>query len=163
MTPTNGHGVVVASCDLGRGLFATRDFREGEVIVRFTGPLITLEEAVKNGEANANALQIGPTDYIDPEPPGVFLNHSCEPNAGMLGKTMVRALRPIRAGEEIFFDYSTTMSEKLWTMRCECGASVCRGIIGDFHDLPEELQQRYLALEIVQPFIVEEWRARQSK
>jgi hypothetical protein len=72
------------------------------------------------------------------------------------------ALRPIARGEEILYDYSTTMSEQRWTMQCQCGAPSCRGIIADFHDLPAELQRRYLAMRIVQPFIVAEWRLLQG-
>lgn len=41
-------------------------------------------------------------------------------------------------------------------MRCRCGAPSCRGLIGDFHDLPRDLQQGYLALGVVQAFIVQE-------
>jgi hypothetical protein len=48
-------------------------------------------------------------------------------------------------------------------MRCICGTASCRGLIGDFHDLPMDLQQRYLKLGIVQPFIVDEWHVRQIK
>ena len=52
------------------------------------------------------------------------------------------------------------MSERRWTMRCECGRDVCRRIVGDFVDLPAELQWRYLQLGVVQSFIVlEHWSA----
>ena len=66
------------------------------------------------------------------------------------------ALRDIEAGEEIRFDYSTCMSERLWTMRCRCGEANCRGIVRDFHDLPAEIRRRYLAAGIVQRFILRE-------
>jgi uncharacterized protein len=150
--------IYVDKCPLGLGVFAARDFFEGELLFRFSGPIITLSQAVAKGEAEGNVLQIAPATYIDLEPPGVFANHGCEPNAGLRDLVSGFALRPIARGEEILYDYSTTMSEQKWTMRCHCGAPSCRGVIGDFHDLPDALQRRYLAMRIVQPFIVAEWR-----
>jgi len=155
--------IYVTRCELDRGLFAGRAFSEGEFVFRFTGPAIGFADALAKGEAESNPLQIGPNLYIDTEAPGVFTNHSCEPNVGIRDACEVYALHEIQRGEELRFDYSTTMSERHWTMRCLCGTPSCRGIIGDFHDLPEDLQLRYLAMGIVQPFIVEEWYARRTQ
>lgn len=33
-----------------------------------------------------------------------MLNHSCEPNCGMLGQTLIIAMRDIGPGEELCFD-----------------------------------------------------------
>ncbi len=158
MTPSGPEfgAIRVAECDLGHGVFAGRDFREGELLFQFTGPLISLAQAIEKGEAEGNVLQIGAMSYIDLEAPSVFVNHCCQPNAGVRDLVCAYALRPIGEGEQIFYDYSTTMSEQRWTMKCRCGAASCRGLIYDFHDLPAELQQRYLAMGIVQPFIVAE-------
>ena len=155
-TPTERDAVYVAECALGRGVFAGRDFQEGEFLFGFTGPVISLAQAINKGDAEGNVLQIGPRTYIDLEPPGVFANHSCEPNAGVRDLVSGYALRPIARGEEILYDYSTTMSEKRWSMQCRCRTPSCRDMIGDFHDLPSELQGRYLSMGIVQPFIVAE-------
>lgn len=157
--PTAGDSIYVAKCALGRGVFAARDFLAGELLFRFSGPVINLAQAVEKGDAEGNVLQIGARTYIDLEAPGVFANHSCEPNAGLRDLVSGYALRPIARGEEILYDYSTTMSEGRWTMQCRCGEPSCRGVIGDFHDLPSELQRRYLAMRIVQPFIVAEFRS----
>lgn len=148
--------VIIGECGLGRGLFAGRSFRPGELLFHFTGPEISLPQAIAKGDTEGNALQIGPTTYLDLEPPGVFANHSCRPNAGIRHHTAAHALRAIAPGEEICFDYSTTMSERRWTLRCRCGADSCRGLITDFHDLPPALQEHYLTLGIVQPFIIAE-------
>jgi hypothetical protein len=153
---TDEGAIYVGECALGRGVFAGRYFRKGELLFRFSGPVITLGEAIEKGETEGNVLQIGPSTYIDLESPGVFANHSCEPNAGVRDGVCGYALRHISQGEEILYDYSTTMSERRWTMHCKCGAPSCRGIVGDFHDLPLDLQHRYLAMGIVQPFIVGE-------
>ena len=55
--------------------------------------------------------------------------------------------------EEIFYDYSTTMDEDSWTLQCKCGSQNCRKIVKDFKFLPQELQKKYLELNIVQNFI----------
>ena len=160
--PTQNAAVYVKECALGHGVFAGRYFRKGELLFRFSGPIITLAAAIEKGEAEGNVLQIGPSTYIDLEPPGVFANHSCEPNAGVRDGVCGYALRHIAQDEEILYDYSTTISERRWTMRCKCGTPSCRGVIGDFHDLPLELQRRYLAMGIVQPFIVGELQSSDS-
>jgi hypothetical protein len=163
MTTNDLAYIYVAQCKLDQGLFAGRDFAEGELIFQFTGPVIDFSDTVAKGDKQSHPLQIGPTEYIDIAAPCVFINHSCEPNAGIRDTCDVYALREIRQDEEIQFDYSTTMSENSWTMQCLCGTPSCRGIIGDFHDLSENLQHRYLSMKIVQPFIVEEWHSRQVK
>ena len=100
------------------------------------------------------AIQIGPDRYLDTQPPGVFVNHSCEPNAGIRQNQNLVALRKIRQGQEIRYDYSTTMEEDSFAMRCLCGASTCRGWVRDFSTLPRPLRERYFAQGIVMDFIL---------
>jgi hypothetical protein len=150
--------VYIADCPLGKGLFATQDLRAGEEVFVCTGRIITLDSVLAKGAHAPNPIQITKTEYIDVEAPGVFINHSCDPNAGLVENRIVMALRDILRGEEVCFDYSTSMSEQLWTMQCLCGSPRCRGVIGDFHLLPVELQVHYLAVGIVQEFIREECR-----
>lgn len=151
-----GDKVYVAPSSFGTGIFAARNIGRGEVILTFSGPIITFEQAVAMGVNEANALQIDATYYMDLEPPGRYVNHSCAPNAGIKKHTQLVALRPIRRDEEIRYDYSTTMHEDHWTMPCQCRAVQCRGTVRDFRSLPARVQQRYLELGIVQPFIVAE-------
>lgn len=63
------------------------------------------------------ALTEGPADYI---------NHSCNPNAGMHGQIVVVALRDINAGEQICFDYAMTDGSDYDEFECACGAPNCR-------------------------------------
>jgi len=153
---TDAHpwAVYVADCDLGRGLFAGRDFAVGDEILRFSGPVISLCEAIAKGAEQANPLQVGPFEYIDLEPPGVFINHSCDPNAGIIADRVLVALRSISAGEEVRYNYSTTMWEGIWTMPCQCKSASCRGAVTDFPQLAADLRTRYLSLGVVQRFIV---------
>ena len=115
----------------------------------------TVEEAAA-ATFGEYTIQIGIDQYVDPYSPARYLNHSCAPNAGFVDEIRLIALRQILPGEEIRFDYSTTMLERYWELDCECGAGNCRKRIRDFDLLPLEVQTRYLRLGIVQNFIVEE-------
>ncbi len=141
--------VFVERCDVGLGLFAARSFRKGECMIVFEGPLVEGHE----GRLLSDAIQIGPEVYIDPVPPGKYVNHSCNPNAGLVNNVYLHALRDIPEGAEIRFDYSTSMGESFWTLECACNSPVCRGLVADFVQLPPELRAKYLELGIVQDFI----------
>jgi uncharacterized protein len=143
----------IEECDVGLGVFARRAIRRGENILVFGGPIIDFAETKRRGPWKCMPLQIGPNQYFDTRPPGIFVNHSCNPNAGIRNDRDLVALRDIRAGEEIRFDYSTTMDERSFTMRCLCGALDCRRIIADFSSLPEEVREHYLEAGIVMGFI----------
>jgi len=152
--------VEVGTDALGRGLFAAQSFRPGQPILVLTGPVLDRAEVLSLDGDRAFALRIGPDEYLDTMPPGRYANHSCDPNAGIMNDRKLIALRAIEMGEEIRFDYSTTMSEGHWTMECRCGQPTCRRVILDFHHLPPITQNRYLQLGIVQRFIVNEVRRR---
>jgi hypothetical protein len=71
------------------------------------------------------------------------INHSCEPNAGFLhGDPVLYALRDIAAGEEICWDYSTSISEAGWSLECCCGAAGCRGVARSWGELPAAHRER---------------------
>jgi SET domain-containing protein len=145
----------IQNCDVGRGLFAAEDIARGRKILTFSGPVLTLKEVRAKGAAAANALQIGIDRYLDLDEPGRFVNHSCKPNAGVVGDTSLVALQTIAMGEEIRFDYSTTVSDG-WSMECRCGTDECRGLVVAFQLLPPALQHRYAMLGLVQRFMVEQ-------
>ncbi|MDX8377717.1 MAG: SET domain-containing protein-lysine N-methyltransferase [Mariprofundales bacterium] len=155
--------IYVAKANIGSGLFAGRDFAKSEKILHFSGDIISLPEVIVKGDTQTNPLQIEDNEYIDLEAPGVFGNHSCDPNAGVSNDKILISLRPIKSGEEIVFDYSTTVLEDNWTMNCLCGSPKYRSIIGDFTDLPSSLQSIYLNLGIVQGFIVRHYTETQSR
>ena len=127
---------------------------KGEEILRFSGSLINLEEVIAKGARQCDPLQIGPALYLDIGPPGVLVNHSCVPNAGIRDDVRLIAIADIDSGEEIFYDYSTTMNEDHWTLACLCGSSSCRGRVGDFKYLPLHVRQRYLRFGVVQSYLL---------
>jgi hypothetical protein len=150
--------VEVRRSDLGHGVFATQPFQPGEPILILTGPSLNHAQVRALGADRVHALQVGPDEYLDMMPPGRYANHSCDPNAGILNDRFLIALRPIATGEEIRFDYSTTMSQDHRARECRCGEPLCRRVILAFHHLPLITQNRYLQLGIVQRFIADQVR-----
>jgi hypothetical protein len=145
--------VYIHDCDLGYGLFASRDLSKGELILTFEGPLISFLQTKTKGSWECMPLQIDHDLYIDTLPVGVFVNHSCSPNAGIKQDKDLVAITTIKRGEEIRFDYSTTMQEDSFTMKCRCGQIDCRGIVDDFDTLPFPKQLSYLREGVVMSFI----------
>ena len=70
------------------------------------------------------------------------MNHSCEPNGGLRGEAVLVAMRDIKEGEEITFDYATTECiDGEW--ECLCGTPACRGTIRGTDWKLLSLQERY--------------------
>jgi hypothetical protein len=117
--------------------------------MHYQGPLLRYEQTTPQ----TLALQIGPDLYIgESGHADDFVNHSCDPNAGMLiDGTDVRliAIREIPSGEQITFDYSTTMDEDDFEFDCLCGSQECRRRIRDFKHLSEGTKKRYGQLGVV--------------
>jgi uncharacterized protein len=157
-TGDNDGLLYIAECDLGRGVFANRTIRKGELILVFGGARIDFAETKRRGPRECMAIQVGPDQYIDTQPPGVFANHSCAPNAGIRNDRYLVALRDIPNGEEIRYDYSTTMDEKSFTMACRCGAPECRRVVTDFAELPAGVREYYLSRGLVMGFIARKMR-----
>ena len=146
----------------GTGVFAAYDISAGEEILTFSGPLVrTKDLPTPYGPRNDYFLQIGEDLFLGPSGDvDDYVNHSCAPNAGVVvagNSILLIATCHIRAGGEIFFDYSSTMDNSSWQMECACGSSLCRGMIGDFLDLSTELQEKYVRLGIVPEYILRKW------
>lgn len=140
------------------GNFATRDIRAGERITVLGGEQVDGAEITRRIEAGLegidDSVQLGDAWYLDLDEQSNTFNHSCDPNAGFRGEYELFALCDIREGEEICYDYSTTIiSQSGWTMECNCGAASCRRVIGDVRILPEEVLRRYVELDALPDFI----------
>ncbi len=103
----------VRSCPHGRGVFALRDFRDGDTVSVVVGGEFTAKPRSTDG----HALRIGDSLYWDEAPVDSpiywsnFLDHREEPNCrfvdfnpSMPGARLV-AVTKIRKGEEMFLDY----------------------------------------------------------
>lgn len=142
----------------GNGAFAIRMIPKGETVCFLTGESCNLDEMIRRVneglESPADPLQVDLEEYLDlDELPRTF-NHSCSPNAFVRGRNELTAMCDIGAGEEIVFDYSTTMNDnerkiadagrELWTCECACGSDRCRGTIDQFRTLPEASRTFYV-------------------
>ncbi len=140
-------------CRFGRGLFATRNISKGETILHFTGSIITQDDVDQRSDKDAaNALQIEEDLYMDLKEPGVLVNHSCNPNAGIKEDKFLIAIKDISIDEEITWDYSTSVDTE-WTMPCHCQEKDCRTMVEDFESLSSEIQQKYIKQEVVLNYI----------
>ena len=132
----------------GRGLFATDFITKDEWIAEWSGDLVNeIELSTFPADRHLNCLQIGSDSYLVPVmlTDGDFVNHSCDPNAGIKGRATLVALRDIMPGEEIAYDYAMTDTSSYDEFTCLCGATTCRHqITGNDWRLPE-LRKRYKA------------------
>lgn len=152
----------------GEGVFTKLAINEGESIFFLGGERITLKETMKRVnegmERTTDTFQIGPGRYIDLDEFSRAFNHSCDPNCFIKGRNELVALRDIRKGEELTYDYSTTMddnyryaSRSLWTNKCNCGAKNCRKSIDQFRFLPKKIQDFYLKNKFAPDFILKKF------
>jgi SET domain-containing protein len=128
----------------GKGVFAAADLRKGEVLVEYVGEVIEWDEALRRHPHDP--AQPDHTFYFHIEDGRVidanvggnaarWINHSCAPNCEAdeaQGRVFIKALRSIKAGEELFYNYGLTIDER-YTLAlkkkfaCHCGARACRG------------------------------------
>jgi uncharacterized protein len=117
----------------GLGLFATKAIASGAPIVSYRGLRIPTGEAQER-ERRFGAkymFELNRRWTIDGSPRwnlGRYANHSCRPNAHPVarkGRVTLRALRPIRPGEEITFDYGDDYVA-LFFKKAGCRCACCR-------------------------------------
>ena len=137
----------------GWGIFAKADIRKDDRLAIFGGKVMLIDEMYQIPEnMQRYTMQIeerfvlGPASTI-PEDTD-FFNHSCDPNSGFRGQVFLVAMRDIKAGEEVTFDYAMTVSESVgsdmvFKMDCTCGSPHCRKTITELDWKLPELQKRY--------------------
>lgn len=143
---------------LGKAVFAARGFAEGDVLLEFTGRRLHADRlpSLMHGRGD-RFVQVTPDQYMGPSGRlDDLVNHSCAPNAGLRfaedGVFLV-AVRAIDPGEEIAWDYSTTLRESNWHMLCQCKAPGCRRVIGNFDTLEPDRQEWFRARNLVAPYL----------
>ena len=141
----------------GKGVFTKKDIKKDEMLFVMGGYILTVDD--DNAGLSKEALDkpidisdyffIGPRNAQDLEMmPQHYVNHSCDPNAGFKGQVFMVAMKNIRRGKEIFFDYAMVMSpnedsNSYFKMECLCGAKDCRGVITeDDWEIPK-LRKKY--------------------
>lgn len=132
----------------GAGVFATRRFEAGELLLVWGGRIITGAqlEALPSDKRHW-MLQIDEDLFqlTDPAEIGMAdqVNHSCDPNSGIFGHIALVALHVILPGEEVCFDYATTDSTRYCEFECWCGAPECRGWVRADDWKRPDLRRRY--------------------
>ena len=139
----------------GFGLFTKKDLKAGEFIVEYVGEVLDEEEYARRKqfyEASAQRhyyfMNIGNGEVIDATRKGGmgrFINHSCEPNCEtqkwvVKGELSIGlfATKDISAGSELSFDYNfERYGDK--PVKCLCGSTKCRGLIGGERETAEKL------------------------
>jgi SET domain-containing protein len=156
----------IAVGDAGRrglGVFALRNFRKGEFIFRRRHGRIVRSSDVWliSDEDRRHLCELDFDTSAVLLPPGCYLNHSCDPDAMRRG-VRVFAWQEIRRGEEITIDYRLNAFDDTDVSSCDCGASICPGIVTwSFFALDDGRQEAYLPY--APAFIRREYRARRSR
>jgi SET domain-containing protein len=125
----------------GRGVFALAPIARGQRILTLGGRLLPTAALTDD----LLALQVGPDQWLcsDGSLLDDLINHACDANTGFPeGEPVLYALRDIATGEEICWDYSTSISEPGWTLECHCGSIHCRRVVRSWPELTDAERHR---------------------
>jgi SET domain-containing protein len=139
----------------GHGVYAIAPIKKGTRILEYLGERISHAEADRRyelkGEDDGHTFLFiaSKRTVIDAGVNGNearFINHSCDPNCETVienGRVFIDAIRDIRPGEELSYDYQLTWEStddpaELALYACRCGAKKCRGTMLD----PEPLDKQ---------------------
>ena len=135
----------------GNGVFALVDIPKGSELIEYRGKRLTHAQADRlyantSDSGHTFLFTLNDNYVIDANSEGNiarWINHSCAPNCralmeedadGVLRKdrVLIESLRPLRAGEELTYDYGIVLDERLtprlkqiWA--CRCGSAKCIG------------------------------------
>lgn len=117
----------------GHSVVARQVIYPGELIGVWSGRIVPADalDALPE-QIRRHTVQIEEELYLASihanEPPD-FINHSCEPNAGLDGQIAIVALRRILPGEEVTIDYAMCDGSPYDEFECGCGSKICRGTV----------------------------------
>jgi hypothetical protein len=155
--------VIKNSLGKGNGVFSTVNLPANHTIFEFVGKVLLRQDIPDfSGTIASNYLQIGPTQYLDLAGTAPFyINHACLPNCMIkiiVNRAFLVSIQPIKIGDELTFDYSTTSTETpaTWSMACKCNAGQfqCRKTITGFSSVPVKQQQKYIANGMVPNYVI---------
>lgn len=141
-------------CDAGQfdekggcGVFAREPIKKGELICLWGGQIKTMSELDPEMDFfNQRVIQVDEGLYLlTPMPlePPDCINHSCEPNVGFTGQIGLIAMRDIKAGEELNFDYAMCDGTEYDEFDCYCESKNCRGKVKGSDWSNPELWKKY--------------------
>ena len=122
-----------------RGLYANRDIKEGTKIIEYKGKIVSKKKVEEDSKFdNDKAIYLfNLNKKYDLDGDFKFntarlINHSCNPNCEVAGtglKVWVYAIRDIKKGEELSYDYGFGYDEYYKDFPCRCGSKNCVGYI----------------------------------
>ena len=121
------------------GLYASHDIKKGTRIIEYKGKIITSRQSEVNPKYdNSKAIylfNINKKYDLDGDfkfNTARLINHSCDPNCEVLGKGLkiwIYAMRDIKRGEELSYDYGFSFDKDFRQYPCRCGSKNCVGFI----------------------------------
>lgn len=133
----------------GYGVYLSEEVGKGERIAFIQGERKVFKSKNKS-EASKIGTWYGVSKYTWIDPGRTLfsrINHSCNPNAAIIGQKTIVARRNIQAGEELTLDYSMTDADDNWSLEpCRCKHSRCRKVIRAIQHLPENVVKSHLPL-----------------
>ncbi|KAI2694667.1 hypothetical protein CBS147332_9596 [Penicillium roqueforti] len=153
---------VIKTADRGYGVRSNRSFEPNQIIVEYTGEILTqlecerrMRTVYKNNECYY-LMYFDQNMIIDATRGSIarFVNHACEPNCRMekwtVGGKPRMALfagdRGVSTGEELSYDYNFDPYSSKNVQQCRCGSANCRGFLGprlkDKQQRAKELEKR---------------------
>ena len=121
------------------GLYANCDIQKGTKIIEYKGKIISVKKSAQdpkfdNGKA-IYLFNINRRFDLDGDfkfNTARLINHSCSPNCEVLGeglKIWVYAIKNIKKGDELSYDYGFSFDEDFKNYPCRCGAKNCAKFI----------------------------------
>mmetsp|Transcript_24055 Transcript_24055/g.50370 ORF Transcript_24055/g.50370 Transcript_24055/m.50370 type:complete len:236 (+) Transcript_24055:38-745(+) len=124
----------------GRGVFSLRPFKTGAMVM---SSLVLSTQS----ERSQYTLQKDWDLHVNLDLPSRFVNHSCDANIGVRdnddGGYDFYAMKEIKEGEELVWDYEMTEWEVGSMDDCLCGAERCRKKFGGFKKSGDVIKKNY--------------------
>ena len=122
-----------------RGLYASKNIKAGDKIIEYVGKLISKKETESNpkfdNERDIYLFNLNEKWDLDGDyhwNTARLINHSCNPNCEVEGKGLklwISAIKDIKKGEELSYDYGFSYDDDYKAYPCRCGAKSCAGYI----------------------------------
>ena len=121
------------------GLFAKSDINKGEKVIEYKGRKFTHKQVEENDRFdNSKAIYLFTLNeryVLDGDTKtntAKYINHSCDPNCEVdiiKGKIWIIAIKDIKKGDELSYDYGFGYDADFRQFLCKCGSKNCCGYI----------------------------------
>ena len=121
------------------GLFAKGDIKKGEKVIEYKGRKFTHKQVEEDDRFdNSKAIYLFTLNeryVLDGDTKtntAKYINHSCDPNCEVdiiNGKIWIIAIKDIKKGDELSYDYGFGYDADFRQFPCKCGSKNCCGYI----------------------------------